>query len=470
MIGKAHAQQVLQAAEARWRAIPMNSVRLTDAQLTFLSDQRRHLLWRGGNSIGKTFAHALHILHRARGTHPWQPRRHQGPIKLLVAGYSFAQMDPLFEMLWSMCPKDEIDPKVRYVPNNGFRGFKEPTLPFIRGPGAGSYVKFATYEQGAARIMGAQVHYFGMDEPPPEDVWSEAQPRLNAYRGELRVTFTPTPISPPLGYLRKIVEAGRLPELQSSLTVDNVTIRGGLVPYPRMTQAQIDEQLATYLDDERPMREHGAWEVLPSGRWLSAVTDVTVIDRYDVDAAWYVAIGIDHGAGAGRQCATLVLANAAGQVIICDEARVEGVTSIEQDAQAILAMLERNGISWDQVDHWRGDRRHAGDFWGNEKTNRELAREIAHVVGLRTSEAADRGLRIRTPRKYQGSVRFGFRLVNSLAQVGRLRVMRRCEGFRSGARQWCGAPDDPLKDPLDSARYAIEGLYDAQVLRERVAA
>jgi phage terminase large subunit-like protein len=466
MIGRGEAARILEAAEARRLGDPLRSVRLTDPQQAFLQDGRRKLLWRGGNSIGKTFAHVLHILHFARGTHPWQatPR---GPKQLMLAGYSFAQMDPLCRALWAIIPKDEIDPKVTYAPRQGFRGYKEPVIPFIRGPGAGSVIAFATYKQGAGRIMGDQLHYFGMDEPPPEGVWGEAQPRLNRHSGQARVTMTPTPDSPPLGYMRKLVEDGKLTEMQTSLTVEAVTRRGGLIDSPWMSADDIEVALSSYLDDELPMRRDGAWDALVSGRWLSAVTDAILIDEIP-DSGWYVAVGVDHGAKAGRQYASLVLASADGeQVIVADEAHADGVTTTREDAQALLAMLQRNGIPYHQVDHWRGDRRHAGDFWGNEKTNRELAREICDELGIRQRDAVERGLRIRTPRKYQGSVRFGFRLINSLAKAGRLQVHRRCDGFRTGALGWVGRPEDPLKDPLDAARYAIEALHDAQVIHAR---
>ena len=461
--------RAMEASDARRQADPLRNVRLTDPQLTFLSDTRRKLLWRGGNSIGKTFAHVLHVVHTARGTHPWQSIA-RGPKQLMLAGYSFAQMDPLCRALWAILPKDEIDPRVEYVPRQGFRGFKEPVIPFIRGPGAGSVIAFATYKQGSGRIMGDQLHYFGMDEPPPSGVWGEAQPRLNRHHGQARVTMTPTPESPPLEYMRKIVEEGRLAELQTTLNVAAVTRRGGLVEAPWMSEAEIEEALADYLDDELPMRRDGAWDALVSGRWLSAVTDATVIDVLP-EAGWYVAVGIDHGAKAGRQYATLVLASPDGdEIVIADEAHADGVTTTREDAQAVLQMLQRNGIAWHQVDHWRGDRRHAGDFWGNEKTNRELSREICDEIGIRQREAGERGLRIRTPRKYSGSVRFGFRLINSLAKAERLKVHRRCEGFRAGAKGWVGRPEDPLKDPLDAARYAIEALHDAQIIHARRAA
>lgn len=456
----------MDAAEQRRRSDPLRNVRLTDPQAAFLRDDRRKLLWRGGNSIGKTFAHCLHIIHLARGTHPWQ-RVAPGPKQLMLAGYSFGQMDPLCRALWSMLPKEEVDPKISYVPRQGFRGYKEPVIPLVRGPGAGSVIAFATYKQGSSRIMGDQLHYFGMDEPPPSGVWGEAQPRVNRHRGQMRVTMTPTPDSPPLGYMRELVEKGQLAELQTSLTVDAVTRRGGLVEAPWMTEADIEEALESYLDDELPMRRDGAWDALVSGRWLSAVTDDLMIDELP-ELGWYVAVGIDHGAKAGRQYATLVLASPDGDhVIVADEAHADGVTTTREDAQAILAMLQRNGIAWHQVDHWRGDRRHAGDFWGNEKTNRELAREICDELGIRLRDAGERGLRIRTPRKYSGSVRFGFRLVNSLAKAKRLQYHRRCNGFREGARGWSGRPDDPLKDPLDAARYAIEALHDAQIIHAR---
>lgn len=468
-MGAPHPVYLAQESGRRSAACAIQYVRLTKPQREFAGIVHRLALWRGANQIGKTYGLAFDIIHTARGTHPYR-RVRRGPVRILVVGESWAQMDPLCEKLWAMLPKAEIDPRVRYEPGGGFRGFKEPRIPFIDGPGKGSVIVVATYRQGSGRIAGGSYHAAYLDEPPPETILGEVLPRLSRWHGVLRISMTPTPESPPLAYLRKMVEEGKLQELQTSLTLDALTLRGGFLDLPWKTQPEMQELIDSYLDDERDMRVHGAWDQVVKGRWLSAVSDkLKVSHGLDPKKTWYVAVGIDHGAKAGRQCATLVACSSDGEtVIILDEAWTEDVTSTREDAVAILDLLERNGLSWQEVDHWRGDRRHGGDFWGNEKSNWDLLRELAKALKIAQRKLSAHGLRISVPHKTTGSVRRGFRIINSLAREGQLQVHERCTGFWKGAAEWTGKPDDPLKDPLDSARYAIEALHDAQLVRMRV--
>lgn len=464
-----HPLYLVQDSGRRHHARPVDYARLTPPQRAFAGIIHRLAIWRGANQIGKSWGLAYDIVHTARGTHPLR-RVRRPPGRILVVGESWAQMDPLCEKLWAMLPKDEIDPRVRYEPGGGFRGFKEPRIPFVDGPGKGSVIVFATYRQGSGRIAGGSYHAAYLDEPPPETILGEVLPRLSRWHGTLRVSMTPTPESPPLAYLRKMVEEKKLHELQTSLTLDAITVTGGLVDLPWKTRAEMEELIESYLDDERDMRVHGSWDQAVKGRWLSAVSDRCVVSYgLDPEKGWNLAVGIDHGAGAGRQAVTLVACSSDGeQVVVLDEVWVEDVTSTREDALHIIQLLERNGLTWQDIDYWRGDRRHGGDYWGNEKSNYDLMRELARALKIPQRKLAALGLRISVPHKQAGSVRRGFRIINSLAREGQLLIHERCKGFRKGAAEWKGRPDDPLKDPLDSARYAIEALHDAQLVAMKV--
>ncbi len=440
----------------------LNSPRLTRPQREYASSTVRKLLWRGGNSIGKSQVHAWDDIHFLRGTNPFRvtPRP---PVEILIAGYSYAQMDPLLKKLWSMLPKDEIDPKLYYAPGQGIRGFKEPVIPFIAGPGRGSVAYIVTYEQGADRIMGFQGHRLSFDEPPPGGIYAEAIPRLNRYRGELRITMTPTPESPPLEYLREEVEKRKIVEMQTSYCREAITVLGGLVPWAWKTDAEIEEDLLGYLSDERPMREHGAWEAVVKGRWLEFVTDACFTESaLPGFGTWRLCIGIGHGARPGRQSATLVAHNPdTGEVWLVDEAGEEGVpTTTREDARNILAMLKRNDIDWREVDFWEGDRATSESYWGAAKSNEDLAGELAREVGLARRQAATQGLRIQTARNRPGSPRRGVAMINTLARKDRLRVRTACKRFDKARREWKGQASSEMKDGVDSARYAVTRLVD----------
>jgi len=443
----------------------LNHPRLTAPQLAFASSPERFMLWRGGNSIGKSWGHAWDLVHYARGTHPLR-KVPEGQRKLLVAGFSFAQMDPLMEKLWAMLPKGEIHPKLYFAPGQGIKGFKEPVVPFVNGPGRGSVIYLATYEQGADRIMGFQGHRLSMDEPPPESVYGEARPRLNFHRGEMRITFTPTPESPPLEYMKKEVVEGRMKEIQTTYDQAACTILGGLVPWPWKRQSEIDEDVASYLPDEREMRRCGDWDPVVAGRWLERITESCYTDLPLPEGRWVLAIAVDHGTRPGRQCATLVAASPDGEYWIVDEARTETVTTMAEDAANILAMLERNGLRWEEIDHWIGDRATSESFYGSAKSNFDLQKEMAAILRLTSREAAARGIRFQTMFKDRGSLRRGIALMNTMGSRGRLKIRKVCTGFEKGQREWTGDVQSPLKDPLDSARYGLMTLHDRADVRK----
>lgn len=440
--------------------------RYSDPQRAWLSMPARFALWRGGNSIGKSKAQADDIVMTARLSHPFRPVP-RSPVLLLVVGYSWAQMDPLLEKLWDALPKDEIDPKCYYEPANGIRGFKEPVVPFVAGPGKGSQIRFATYEQGAGRIMGIQVHGVYLDEPPPADVYGECVPRLNAHNGFMRITFTPTPESPDLEYMRKLIDAGRLVELQTSLNREALTIRGGLCDWPRMSHAEVEAQIGQYLEEERAMRRDGAWEPLASGRWVTTFSDANVRDHDPPEGAFLV-VSIDHGANAGKQAAVLSwwmdreTPYPSGGFL--DEVVSDGTTSADDDADAILAMLARCGLQYDDVDAWVGDRTTGENRYLISKSNRELAEAMARK--LRRKPATMR--RIVVPHKQAGSVRMGAALLKGAFKARRadgrplVFVHPRCVAFAKALRTFKGGKQETVKDVFDAGRYGAEyALRDA---------
>jgi phage terminase large subunit-like protein len=504
--------QVLDEIEGAWvndtdgfLAEPLELSRLTDPQLEYVARPDRRVIWRAANSLGKSYAQAWDIIHTARGTHPFRPVK-RPPVDLMVVGYSFAQMDPLCKKLWDLLPKNEIDPKVWYEPANGFRGFKIPVIPFVSGPGAGSNIYFATYEQGAGRIMGIQVDGVYLDEPPPEDIWGEVIPRLNARKGFLRVTFTPTPESPDLEYLRKEVEAGietkgrrGVVEQQTSIRPENVIPRHApphmeavqarrWEPTPWMSQAEIDEALDAYLEDQRDMREHGAWFPLQKGRWVSTFTEDNIRDGVPPANA-FVVVALDHGLNAGKQAATvaaymdrhafglkevevevedergkrLVRRSVAHdpRVWFMNESVGSGETGSAEDAQAILEMLSAVGLSYDHVDLWVGDRPTGENRYLVKKSNDILLREIARKLGRRVDDP--RMKKIWVPRKFDGSVRAGAALLKSAFKrrdpetgLPVSVVHPRMKQFIDSLYKFKGDPRDPVKDIFDAGRYNLE--------------
>jgi phage terminase large subunit-like protein len=456
----------------------LDSTRLTEPQRRWVANRGRYLLWRAGNTIGKSHGQAWDIVHTARGTHPCRPVK-RPPVLLLVVGYSWAQMDPLCKKLWDLLPKDEIHPKVRYEQNNGFRGFKEPVIPFVSGPGAGSAISFATYEQGAGRIMGVQVDGAYLDEPPPSSVYGEVVPRLNSKKGFLRISFTPTPESPDLEYMRDEVKKAAdsngkrgIVEQQTSLTEGALVRRHGfgaaaispaIGELPAwMTADEIAESLDRYLDEERDMREHGAWYPLAKGRWVSTFTDENVSDAPPPGGCWLV-VSLDHGIQAGKQAAMASAyqgrLNLDTRMWFLGESQSDGATDTLEDAVAILAMLESCGLSYFDVDQWVGDRS-AEDRRLVRKDNTKVRRALAKLLKL---DLDDPRLKpIRTVSKHVGSPRHGAQLLKAAFKrrdengAPMAFVHSRCTRFRDSLLKFKGDPRDPVKDIFDAGRYGAE--------------
>lgn len=442
--------------EARERPRPW--ARLTPPQQQFLGRTDPVLLWRGGNQIGKSTALAIDAVDFARGAHPGD-QTHRPPVRVMVMGPSWEQMEPLMRRIWEVCPSGELDPRAGYDPGRGITG-KPPRLLFVRGPGAGSVIQFATYEQGVQRLAGATLHRVVLDEPPPEDVYAEAIPRVLRMQGHVRIGCTPTPGMADLSYLRKKVEEGEVPELVVPLCEASCWPIGALRPW--LSQGQIDRQAALWPARERNMRLRGDWEPLAEGAWLSAFSDDCISADPPPPGAWLVVSG-DHGTEPGKQ--RFVLSAMTGhetdrpRAWFLAEYAPDGYSTSEQDAEGILGMLRIVGLEYDHVDDWAADRSAQTRDAAVKKENGRIRAELARLL-RRPAE----GMKwIHTPRKYDGSAVDGYRLFNALFArrdpvTGRPHglIHPRCQKLIAACRTFKGREKEPAKDILDGARYGLE--------------
>lgn len=453
--------QVAEIIGARSSECQLYSFRPTTPQKTVLQDARSSVVWRDGNQLGKTTALLVDMIHRCRGTHPWQKVR-KPPVNCLIVGFSVEQMGQagsVMEKLWDLLPKDEINPSYTFRKGYGITG-KPPRVEFTSGPGKGSVIQFGTFRQSPTSRAGATLHHIYCDEPCPSDIMAELMPRLLRERGTFRGTFTPVPNMPDQSWLRRLIEKGRMVEHNFGLRASNCVPEGA--PFPYVSQESIDELEAALPPFMRGMRIRGDFDPILEDRWLGAFTKQTHVKAFEPPVGAVLAVGVDHGIVVGKQAAVLVAVTNQNSlkpnVYYINEAVGDEATTQENDAQSIIKMLAEVGLEWHHVDHWIGDRT-AGDHRHLvRKTNTMLRRHLAHQVGV----SAQKFPKIHVPRKFRGSVVAGLTLMNAICasrtdnDVPGLLVHERCPHLSDAMWRFNGNPKDPVKDVLDAARYATE--------------
>ncbi len=377
-------------------------------------------------------------------------------------------MEPLMRAIWESCNRDELDPECGYAPGRGIT-LKPPRLVWTSGPGAGSVVSFATYAQGATRIAGGTYHYVGCDEPMPEELWGEVRARVRSVKGDIGITVTPTPEHPPQAWLAERCEdGGEFSLTQAELTEANCTPEGGR---PWMDQAEIDALIQSWLPIEREMRCGRSWEPLAADRALTGFSDLNISTEAPPEGAQIV-VGVDHGSGAGRQRAVVGAAAiypSHVRVWLLGEAASDGRTTPADDARGIIRAVSEAcpGAGIANVDHWVGDRRHAGDRWGGEKSNTYLKRGFAEVLNCEVRELPAPLRKMLPPSKYRGSPYAAARLVNAMFLAGHLTVHPRCVETIRCIRTWRGRKTELEKDAVDAMFYAVVEVADPTLAARR---
>jgi phage terminase large subunit-like protein len=446
----------------RYEADPQAYARYTPPQLAFLGDPSLRKGFVGANQVGKTFTGAEDSLGRMRGAHPVLGRWRPVPVHGWCVNSSWKQSLVIQRKVWEQLAPGELAAGVRYTHKRGFTG----SYIELRN---GSTLSFVTANQDTIDLASATLDFIWVDEPPHEHIWGELVARVRKRRGVIFLTMTP--IGRPVDWLRLKCDGDPAEEIAPSisttyapLTVENCTPQG-LPAF--QTQAEIDAFAGDLLPIEREQRVNAGWEGVAEGRVFEAF-DERCIDEASPPGIIELGIGIDHGAKAGRQCAVLVGVAMMGgrpRVWILDEARSDGRTGVEEDARNILTMLQRNGLKLGQIDWWRGDRAHSGDWRGNQKSNRDLKRAFVTLTGGKSVDALPEPLkRISTPKKWDGSVAYGCRLMNKLMAEQLMTVHPRAVSVIDGFRHWEGDRRDEKKDPVDACRYIVERMVDARKL------
>lgn len=458
---------------------PLTWAEWTAPQVAFFRDPAPWRVLFTGNGMGKTRALVAEFIWRARGQHPFR-RVHAPPVSMLLVCESFEAQSTIdfASQFAAMVDLREIADGLGYEPGRGFRG-RPPRIVWTSGPGAGSELTISTYRAGARKAAGGTRHFVGCNEPMPEALWGELTARGRGVQGELALVFTPTPEHPPQGWLEQKVRGSEVSCTQAALERENLRLVWSPtgVASGRVIDdwARVERQIQSWHPLEREMRLGKSWEAVAGDRLLVGFSDENILQAAppDPSTGWpRLVVGIDHGSGAGRQRAVILGAHvyhSHTRAHVLAEVAQETATTPRQDAEAISAALARLGATIDQVDYWVGDRRHAGDKWGGEKTNYLLLRAFSELRGCAPKSLPKALQALHVPTKYSGSVYASVRHANGMFLSRHLTVDPSCTELIRCVRTWQGSRTDPAKDIVDAMFYALSEVADPRVtaLRER---
>ena len=444
---------------------PLAYFRPTPPQVAFLRSTAPITMLRAGNQLGKTWAGVADCLYRALGDHPYQ-QVPPAPQEVWIVAVSWEQSLSIQKKVWQLVPKRELVEDCTFVEGKGWTG-RVPVIRFRNG----SIIRIKTTNQGALGLAGATISHVLIDEPPPPEIWSELAARVLRQRGRIRLTLTP--VGRPVEWLKELVDRGEVVDLHYGLSEENTTPYGGR---PLLTSEQIQRLEGQYLPQERRQRIHGDWSAgFTEGRVFAGFDEEKHVSTDLPLGEVMVGIGIDHGSTEGSQVATLCAVDRTGghegnpRIWVLDQSISTGLTTPEQDAVDILAMLKRNGLSLESVDRWVGDRKHGGRQWGGKKSNALLMQGFERVLKLPIGSLP---FRISTAWKPRGSVFEGARILHAaMLRPSDFTIHPRCKQLIDDLRHWTG-DDDEHKHGIDSLRYGgveliTRRLYVPQAIRMR---
>jgi hypothetical protein len=454
-------------------------------QVEFWQDLAKCKLLRCGNQLyGKTVAGVIEVDWHCTKTHPYVPPM-RGPVRWVILTKSKRQSIPIQRKFFEHCTRGMLTEATvkKFSRARGFRGqhaYAEYTN--------GSIVYFVTTNQGAEAIMGDTLHGALIDEPTSARVFEEVRKRLTKTGGYLLLTLTP--INGPTDYLRELCDEGMVSDHHFPLRPEWLIPQGDEQPLclddgTPQDQTWCEQHRRNTLPTDAPVVVDGEWETRSLGRTFIAfdqraggshITDL--LPRGDVS----LVLGIDHGAKDFKQIALLVAVDLSGEhpkVHVLDEYVGEAMTTSEQDAEAILAMIRRTpGIEWADLDHATGDKpydaaRNAGRSSIGRKSNKELMAYILKTLQRQGKITRDAPLvpQIRQAKTGQGGGRGSIDrgctwLHKAMVRAGHFTVHPRCKRLIEALSNWDYADND-WKDPIDALRYATWPYAMRGTARER---
>lgn len=429
----------------------------------FFKDKSRTKMLAGPNQGGKTYAGCEEATWMMLGRHPFRKVK-RGPVHGWVICYSQKQSRSIQKTIYQLLPKHLIVD----LDYNDTRGFVNGLIKVRCGPRPTdiSVLEVKTAGQDTLGLASATLDFIWVDEPPPQEIWSELKARLLVKRGTMFLTMTP--IGRPVEWLKDLVDKGKISFHRFSLCVEDC---------PHLTQRQINEQIEGYLAAEVPQRVYGLWEGVTPGRYLNGFTMDVVTSQapsWDEDRPVFVGVGADYGERPGSTVYLLMLWQPDPffpKAYFLDEYVSEDASTPEQDAVRVLDMLARNGMKAWSVDTWVGDINSAGKAYSGDSLNRVMGFFLAKTAGTREGMPPELAANHMAPvpilgaDKTAGSVDWGCRILNRGFIRKDVLINPACKTLIKGCNHWKGGntgKDGELKHGIDAGRYiATEAMGES---------
>lgn len=464
---------------------PLDHFRGNRAQLALWKCPSKRRLLRTGNQIGgKTTAALIEALWWATHSHPYRetPKR---PVHVWIVCVSWTQSLAIQGKLWEKVNKSELHKDQRpFDPHNGF-GDKHPTVRFAND----SVIYIRTANQGGLALAGATIDLVIFDEPPKSmRTLAEVERRLTISGGDLVMTMTP--INADCRRIREMAESGALTDLHFRGEPENCVLEDGTILQTKdgrlMDAAWLEEQRkACVLQFEVPILIDGEWEMRAEGQIFAAWDPSRMLVQRLIDDPLgpggrdvQLLLGIDYGDDRLRTAAVLIAVEPAATPERSDRIWVLGEycpdygTTIDVDAEGILAMLAALGLRWHQLSGVYGDKRYT-DAAGKltKKSNAMLEAAVSHRLGMAGRKLP---VPVRSAKQGEGAGRGAVWtsvkwLLSAMLTPGAFYVDQACIRVREALEQWDGTEKHPRKDVLDGLRYAGRWRWGGRHRSQRVA-
>lgn len=464
----------LRALDKRVQASPLDKIAWLPLQIQWLShDDRRPFLYRAGQRQGKTTAGSGELIWRCLGTHPFKKVKQPGgehPVRCALVTMTKVQGIEIQRVLHDLIPKDQLVPGQVFSARTGYRGHK-PVIEFKNG----SSISIYSVQQGADALAGSKFDFILLDEPPSQEVYDECLARVRNTGGSVGITLTPIN-GPPLPWLQKLCEEGKVADYHSTLTPESQI--SPLTNLPRLTETgrPWDAAFIAELREDTnaliaPITLDGEWERRMDGQFFKCFDPHRHVNPLlpNVSLEWF--LGVDF-ASADRELGMAAVLTGVQtylddkkrkqtRLFVLDEIVLPGTSSMETFATAIIKAIEERGLQWRDLDGVFADNPVKSRYVTASKI--ELGKWIARLIGVSHETMRPRILSAKegiggggvTARSKDQRCRWLYGEISA----DRVRVHPRCKTVIEGLDKWDYGDRHSLKDALDALMYGLKPLW-----------